>query len=323
MKASILALTLCTLPGLAMAAPVAPVKAQLESLAKETKLPYSELSKAVESASLNPKVIDAMNHPWESKPWYQYSKIFLTDKRVRLGVDFWKAHAATLKRAEQEYQVPANLIVAILGVETYYGERMGDIPVLDALYTLGFHYPKRSAFFSKEFADYVKLSSEEKWPLTSMKGSYAGAMGMGQFIPSSYLHYAVDFSGDGQRDLFNNPDDAIGSVANYFHQHDWQYSQPVAYPAHVTSDKADALLSPKLKPELSWKQLAKDGVSVDAKIPADAQVKLLKLKGKKSPDYWVVLDNFYVITRYNHSPLYAMAVYQLSEQIAREYHATS
>ncbi|PSJ44839.1 lytic murein transglycosylase B [Zobellella endophytica] len=291
----------------------------LDELTGKFELPRAELTEAVAQASYQQSIIDAMTRPAEGKPWHQYRPIFLTEKRLQQGVAFWQQHADTLARAERELQVPAQIIAAIIGVETFYGVHMGSHKVLDALYTLGFHYPPRGEFFRSEFGHYLQLAREQNWSLDEHKGSYAGAMGMGQFISSSYRHYAVDFDGDGKRDLFA-PTDAIGSVANYFHQHRWQWNEDVAYPARVTdADTADALLSPALEIDKTWAELAAAGVVLDRQLDADTPVKLIKLDGLEGPEYWVVRHNFYVITRYNRSPLYAMAVYQLSEQIKQAY----
>ncbi|PSJ45476.1 lytic murein transglycosylase B [Zobellella taiwanensis] len=291
----------------------------LDDLASRFELPLEELEQAVAQASYQQSIIDAMTRPAEAKPWHQYRPIFLTEKRLQQGVEFWQQHQELLARAEQELQVPAQIIVAIIGVETFYGAHMGGHRVLDALYTLGFHYPPRADFFRSEFGHYLQLAREQGWPLAQQKGSYAGAMGMGQFISSSYRHYAVDFNGDGHTDLFEATD-AIGSVANYFHEHRWQWAEDVAYPARVIdADTADALLAPALEIDKTWAELAAAGIVIDAQLNADTPVKLLKLDSAEGPEYWVVRHNFYVITRYNRSPLYAMAVYQLSEQIRQAY----
>ncbi|GHA26268.1 lytic murein transglycosylase B [Oceanisphaera arctica] len=291
----------------------------LDELAGKFELPVAELSDAMAQATYQQSIIDAMTRPAEAKPWHQYRPIFLTEKRLQQGVEFWQQHAELLARAEQELQVPAQIITAIIGVETFYGTHMGSHKVLDALYTLGFSYPPRGEFFRSEFANYLQLAKEQGWALDEQKGSYAGAMGMGQFISSSYRHYAVDFDGDGERNLFQ-PVDAIGSVANYFHEHKWQLGDDVAYPALVTdTEAADALLSPALELSHNWAELVAAGVVVDQELDAGTPVKLIRLDGVDGPEYWVVRHNFYVITRYNRSPLYAMAVYQLSEQLKQAY----
>lgn len=291
----------------------------LEQLSEKFSLSNTELEAAVEQAEYQQDIIDAMTRPAEAKPWSTYRPIFLTEKRLNQGVEFWQEHEELLEKAQQELQVPAQIITAIIGVETFYGSHMGTHKVLDALYTLGFHYPPRGEFFRSEFANYLVLAKEQDWELAEQKGSYAGAMGMGQFIPSSYRHYAVDFDGDGERNLFDATD-AIGSVANYFHEHHWQLDEEVAYPATVTdTEKAHALLSEERQLTHSWAELAAAGIIVEDELAADTPVKLIELAGAKGPEYWVVRHNFYVITRYNHSPLYAMAVYQLSEQLKQAY----
>ncbi|MGP7733427.1 lytic murein transglycosylase B [Oceanimonas sp. AH20CE76] len=287
----------------------------LNELADKFELSQQDLDQAIAGATYQQSIIDAMTRPAEAKPWRDYRPIFLTDKRIEQGAVFWKKHEALLARAEQELQVPAQIITAIIGVETYYGAHMGTHRVLDALYTLGFHYPPRGAFFRSELGHYLKLAEQQQWALDEQKGSYAGAMGMGQFISSSYRHYALDFNDDGHINLFE-PVDAIGSVANYFHQHKWQPGEPVVHKASVTdTDAADAMVSAALELDYSWAELNAAGITTAVKLAPDTPVKLLKLEGADGPEYWVAQHNFYVITRYNRSPLYAMAVYQLSEEI--------
>ncbi|MEE9693835.1 lytic murein transglycosylase B [Aeromonas sp. BC14] len=291
----------------------------LAQLAEQQQVPLAELQAAATQASLRQEVLDTISRPWEAKPWHRYRPLFITPERIRDGVDFWQRHAATLARAEQTYQVPASLIVAIIGIETFYGRQMGRHPVLDSLYTLGFHYPERADFFAKEFAQLVLLAREEKWPLTRLKGSYAGAMGMGQFMPSSYRHYAVDFDGDGKRDLFANPVDAIGSVAHYFAEHQWRWGESPVEPALIGLAPVSTLLGPTPELTQTWAELATAGIELATPLAPDTPVKLLALEQADGPEYWVARHNFYVITRYNRSPLYAMAVYQLSQAIQDAY----
>lgn len=283
-----------------------------------------QLSTILESAQKNQSVIDAITRPWEAKPWHQYFPIFLTDERLNAGLQFWESHKETIDRAAEAYQVDPEIIVSIIGIETFYGKFKGKYKVLDSLYTLGFHYPPRADFFKKELANFIRLSHEEQLDIQNLKGSYAGAMGYGQFISSSYRHYAVDFNNDGRRDLFNDPVDAIGSVANYFHRHGWKKGEQVA--AKLTL-KASQPLSVKpwenkkpylkvsdiLTPELSLAQ------SIDIDIKQTGQ--LIELEQASTKEYWLGLNNFYVITRYNHSPLYAMAAYQFSQELKEAYAA--
>ncbi|WP_035480957.1 lytic murein transglycosylase B [Aliagarivorans marinus] len=288
---------------------------RLEQLSEEFAIDIATLQQATEQATYQQSIIDAITRPWESRPWHQYRNLFLTEERLAAGLAFWEEHQQTLEKAEQEFQVPAEIIVAIIGVETYYGRHTGRYKVLDALYTLGFFYPKRSEFFSKEFAHYLNLVEQQGWELDYMKGSYAGAMGLGQFIPSSYLHYGVDFSDTGKVDMLNDKVDAIGSVANYFRQHRWRYGEPVVHLVSLSDEQAEPWLSKGLELPHQAQQLAEAGVAEAGELPDDAKVKLLGLEQADHTEYWLVRDNFYVITRYNRSPLYAMAVHQFSQQL--------
>jgi len=262
--------------------------------------------------------LEAIARPAESKPWKEYRPIFITSRRISNGVEFWKKNRELLARAEKHYGVPAEIIVAIIGVETFYGQRIGNYPVLDALTTLGFDYPPRASFFRKELEQFLLMSREEKVDPRTLKGSYAGAMGMPQFISSSFRSYAVDFDGDGHRDLWHSTADVVGSVANYFSRHGWQAGKPIVTRASVVKPKDD-LGGSQMKPHKTVAEFKRLGVSPMKPFKNDEMATLLKLEGSDGDEYWLGLNNFYVITRYNHSPLYAMAVYQLSQAVASEY----
>ncbi len=294
--------------------------AKLEILSQETRVPMTELSQAVEQANYRQSVLDAFKRTAESKPWYEYKALFLTEKRINEGVAFWKAHATELARAERIFKVPASVIVAIIGVETFYGNNMGKHPILDSLFTLAFYHPTRTPFFSKEFANFVKLANQQGWDLTTRQGSYAGAMGMGQFMPSSYLAYAVDFDGDGYKDLFSDPADAIGSVANYFNKHGWQMGEPVVEAAQITNPAALSYVKDRVELKQQWIQLKQAGIKTTKPLAASTPVSLIQLAQPDYSEYWVARQNFYVITRYNKSPLYAMAVHDLSQSLAKQYY---
>lgn len=294
----------------------------VQKMVSEHNFEQAKVEQLLAQAQRNEAILEAIARPWEAKPWFQYYPIFLTEKRLNAGLAFWQEHSETLARAEQTFGVPAEIIVAIIGVETFYGGYLGNYPVLDALYTLGFHYPPRAKFFRSELEQYFLLTREEKLPATELKGSYAGAMGFGQFISSSYRHYAVDFDNDNVRDLLNNPVDAIGSVANYFAKHGWQQGKPVAVQlgsADTAANKYTEHVTKGLKPEQTIAQLQQQGLalpeSLATEINAEQKAKVFAFEQQHAQEYWLGFTNFYVITRYNHSPLYAMAVYQFSQQL--------
>ncbi len=261
-------------------------------------------------------ILDAISRPAEKvKPWYEYREIFVTPTRIEQGIEFWREHAEVLARAEAEFGVPAYIIVAIIGVETRYGRNTGSYRVVDALSTLGFDYPPRASFFRKELTQFLLLAREEGRDPLTLTGSYAGAMGYGQFIPSSYRAYAIDFDGDGKRDIWSNTSDAIGSVANYFKRHGWRTDGPVVVAADPLDNRVDAIANDALALNHTVGKIRGMGVSMPA-YGDDEPAMLLKLDGAQGPEYWVGLQNFYVITRYNRSPMYALAVHQLGEAIA-------
>jgi len=248
--------------------------------------------------------------------WKQYRQIFIKEKRIELGRKFIKENEATLQRAEKVFGVPKEIITAIIGVETYYGRQSGGYDVFDSLTTLGFDYPPRAAFFRSELEQLLLLTREEDVDIETVRGSYAGAMGMPQFISSSYRHYAVDFDNDGKRDLWKNVEDVIGSIANYFNKHGWQQGESVIHRVKL-KNAIENIGREKLKPEKTVNEYHKLGVELDASLSGDAKATLIELQGSDGVEHWLGLKNFYVITRYNHSALYALAVYQLSEQIGR------
>lgn len=268
-------------------------------------------------------VLRSIAKPAEAMPWHKYRQIFLTQSRIDDGVLFWRENEKTLAEVERRYGVPPAMIVAVIGVETRYGIHTGAYRVIDALTTLGFEYPKRARFFRDELEHFLLLCRDEGIDPLEPKGSYAGAMGFAQFMPSSFRRYAADFEGDNRRDIWNNRSDAIASVANYFAEHGWRAGEAVTYPVKIQGTQTESLIDNNLKPEHSVGELARLGVILPHGVAPDAKAALLKLDGENGPDYWLGLHNFYVITRYNHSPLYAMAVYQLSREIEKNRKAGS
>ncbi|MBU1190350.1 MAG: lytic murein transglycosylase B [Gammaproteobacteria bacterium] len=287
----------------------------INDMVEKHNLPRNEVSALLAQAKKQQSILDAISRPAEGKPWRDYRPIFLTSSRINGGVDFWNTHATILDDVRAGFGVDPQVIVAIIGVETRYGGNTGSYRVLDALSTLGFDYPKRSEFFRGELEQFMLLVREENVDALTAKGSYAGAMGQGQFIPSSYRQYAVDFDGDGKRDLWGSEHDVLGSVANYLKVHGWELGAPVVARAKVTGTAYKALLEKGTKPHMSASELSKFGVQINSPVSPNTQVALLELDGADGLEQWVVFNNFYVITRYNRSPLYAMSVYQLSEEI--------
>jgi membrane-bound lytic murein transglycosylase B len=290
----------------------------IDDMVNEHNFDKAELLKLFAQAEKKESILKAIARPAEKRlEWKGYRKIFLTDDRVKKGLSFIKKNRDSLERAEKEYGVPVHVIAAIIGVETRYGRNKGSYRVVDALSTLAFDYPPRSKFFTKELGQVLLLSKEQGFNPLDLKGSYAGAMGYGQFIPSSYRHYAVDFDGDHVADILNNETDAVGSVANYFKMHKWVEGQPVAYQLNKEDlgEHYESLIHKKLKPSHTLAEFEKQGVKIPQGLDKSMPVKLQLLQGASGEEYWLTLKNFYVITRYNHSHLYAMAVYQLSEEL--------
>ncbi|HEX5353936.1 MAG TPA: lytic murein transglycosylase B [Rhodanobacteraceae bacterium] len=275
------------------------------------------LNALLDGAVVEQSIIDAMNRPAEGKPWSQYRPIFLTPERIAEGVSFYQRHRALLEQVSQQYGVPSQLIVAIIGVETDYGANTGSYRVLDALVTLAFHYPPREKYFRGELKTLLELPADKlPGPIPDIHGSYAGAEGLAQFMPSSIRDFAVDEDGDGHINLMASLPDAFASIANYFRAHGWQTGQPVAVQADPSATAAPPPTYPDAMPDTPLEQFTADGYAPTAKEDPGRPANLLTLDGPVGPQYWLTFRNFYVITRYNRSPLYAMAVSQLAEAIS-------
>ncbi len=291
------------------------VKGFIDEMVSKHRFDRAELTGLLKEAQFRQDIIDLITRPAEAKPWHEYRRIFLTPARAKGGVAFWRDNRKDLRRAEQAYGVPPEIIVAIIGVETRYGANTGRHRVLDALSTLAFGYPPRSRFFRRELEQFLLMAREEGMTPTRPKGSYAGALGKAQFIPSSFRAYAVDFDGDGKRDLWGSNADAIGSVANYFARHGWRPGETVTVRARKAGADHQRFVEAGMKPSLRVKDLKAAGITTDTRLDPAALASLIKLELQDGHEYWLGLHNFYVITRYNHSNLYAMAVYQLSQEI--------
>jgi membrane-bound lytic murein transglycosylase B len=299
------------------------VQVFIDRMVSEHDFDRDELIAVLGKAERREDILELMRKPAEKRlRWFEYRKIFLTQSRIDGGVTFWKENADLLKKASEAFSVDPQIIVAIIGVETRYGSNTGRHRVLDALATLGFDYPPRSEFFTNELEQYLILAREEDIDVLTTTGSYAGAMGYGQFIPSSYRNYAVDFDGDGKRDLWTNKADIIGSVANYFHVHGWTPGTPVATLADVAGNDFQTVLELGYQPNTVLDAMRHDGITPRTPLPDELLAALIAFEQEDGPEYWLGFNNFYAITRYNHSPLYAMAVYQLSEEIRDAYEAS-
>lgn len=253
----------------------------------------------------------------ERRSWQRYRERFVNERRLRRGLDFWQQYRATLAKASALYGVPAELIVAIIGVETEYGRNAGRYSVLQALATLAFRYPPRAPFFRGELEQFLLLARENDQAPGSIKGSYAGAMGIPQFMPGSQRRFAVDFDGDGHVDLRNSPEDAIGSVANFLAQHGWQSGAPVAHPLPPEARPPAELLQSDLVPRHNAALLRQAGLPTPG--GEEARYALVELTTPEAPaEYWLGEHNFWVISRYNRSSFYAMAVFQLGERLREE-----
>jgi membrane-bound lytic murein transglycosylase B len=292
----------------------------INDMVKHDKFSRNELVSALKMAKFQPQIIDSMERPYEKKPWDVYKALFLTPTRVAEGLQYWQQHAGTLAKAEKEYGVPAEMIVAILGIETQYGKRQGEYRVLDALTTLAFYYPKRSPYFTKELREYFLLCRERHLAPTQYMGSYAGAIGQPQFMPSSYRQFAVDFvGGQGRRDLVNDHHDVIGSVANYFKQHGWAAHGAIAQPAQISRSINASLVVNSKQANYPYHALLSAGVApVSSLANPPSKVGLIELETDKGAEYWMAYPNFYVITRYNTSPQYALAAYLLANQLREQ-----
>lgn len=290
-------------------------RAFIETMAKDYGFDAGRVESLLAQARRQDSILEAISRPAEkTMEWHRYRQIFIKPERIEQGVSFLQEHKTAFERAEQEFGVPSSVLAAIIGVETWYGRYRGNHRVLDALATLAFDYPPRSRFFRSELVQYLLMTREQSLDPVSMTGSYAGAMGYGQFIASSYRNFAIDFDGDGVANIFDNPVDAIGSVANYFHAHDWRSGEPVAERLD-TQSLSSSLLTQGLKPTLTVADYQKAGVSVADGRRADAPARAIRLSGENEDELWLTYHNFYVITRYNHSHLYAMAVHQLSKAL--------
>ena len=300
-----------------------------QTVAERHGLDLAWVQAQLEQARFLPQVVRLMTPAPKTtstaRDWGDYRRRFIDPIRIKAGVRFWSQNADTLRRAEAEFGVPASMIVGIIGVETIYGKHMGNLRVLDSLATLAFDFPQshpraaeRQRYFQGELEQFLRMMHQAGTPATEPRGSYAGAMGLGQFMPSSWMQWAVDFDGDGHIDLFRSPADAIGSVANYFKAHGWVTGQPVWYPARFDTKRLDlaTLMAPDIRPSFTAAEMAQLGVTPEGGMAHDGLLALIELKnGDAASSYIVGTQNFYTITRYNWSSYYASAVYDLGQAV--------
>lgn len=323
MKQTLVALLLATLTGLTSAAPTGKTFADdpavvdfAVDLAKRQGFQADELLAQFAQTRPNQRVLQLIEPPKSplQRSWERYRPRFLNEQRINGGVRFWQENQAALSRAREAFGVPEEIIVAIIGVETLYGGNTGGFSVFEALSTLAFNYPRRADFFRTELEQFLLLARENNTDPLSIKGSFAGAIGIPQFMPGSQRRYAVDFDGDQQVDLSNSVTDAIGSVGRFLEQHGWQAGQPIAVRAYPAQEPARELLEAGIRPSLKISDLASQGIIV--RSDAQADVALIDLVSpNRETEYWLGFENFYVITRYNRSSFYAMSVFQLAEEI--------
>jgi len=292
------------------------VRTFIDEMVAQHRFVRADLEVMFDHVVLKPHILDVLDRPSTSRPYYEFRPNFVNAKRIRTGYAWWKAHAATVDAVSIRYGVDPEYIVAILGVETMWGQDTGSFRVLDALTTITFGYPRRADYFRKELEAFLLLAREENADPFSFKGSYAGAMGMTQFMPTSFQAYAQDWDGTHHRDIWHSPGDALASVANYFAQHGWQHGAPLVVPAVVEGDQFGPLVDDKFNLHYKISELEPFGVKPQTPLDGDPEAILAPLEtAPNSTRYWLGLNNFYVITRYNHSTLYAMAVHELATAI--------
>jgi len=288
----------------------------IDEMAARHQYDRAVLRRAFAEVRPRPGILRAMAAPGTARPWHVFRARYIDDVRIAAGVSFWRQHAAVLARAAREFGVPEEIIVATIGIETVYGRDMGSFNVLEALTTIAFDYPPRAAFFRGELEQFVLLAREARFDLMRVRGSYAGAIGIPQFLPSSYRKYAVDYDRDGSVDLIGSPSDAVGSVANYYRAFGWETGGTVAVRATAGEGTLEAIAAAdNIKPHIRIAELKLRGVVPQGPVSDEAEATVFALEAESGTQYWLGLQNFYVITRYNRSVNYAMVVHELAREL--------
>jgi membrane-bound lytic murein transglycosylase B len=310
--------------GLALSAPAPawgqrPLRPEIESFIDEMALKHAfdrpSLRRIFRQAQPRPAVIRAIATPGTARPWHEFRALYIEERRLAGGIEFWRQNAATLARARREYGVPEEIIVATIGVETVYGRNIGRFKVLEALSMLAFDYPPRAPLFRAELEEFLLLTRETGFDALATRGSYAGAMGIPQFLPSSYRKYAVDFDGDGRPDLWGSAADAIGSVANYYRAFGWHTGAATVVETQAAGDEVEGVLAEGIKPHARIADLRRRGIVPLVPVDEEALAAVVRVEAESGPQYWLGLQNFYVITRYNRSVNYALVVHELAREL--------
>ncbi len=289
----------------------------INTMVKQHHFKKAKLTALISQLDKKQTIIKSITHPLESVSWHRYQDVFLTKKRISKGVKYWDKHQAALTYAEKKYGVPSKIIIGIIGVETQYGDNLGDISVLSSLNTLSFYYPKRAPFFKKELAQFLLMCREQNLNPRKIKGSYAGAIGLGQFMPSSYRHYAKGYHHTDHIDLTHSGNDAIVSIANYLYENKWQPNNRIAMRVHTKGLKFLPFITHDVGLKYRVGTLVKAGVKPKHLYPNDTKVSLLSFKGKSEREYYLTAHDFKTIMSYNTSPLYAMAVLQVGDAVEK------
>ncbi len=300
------------------ARPTEKIQNFIQGMVKNHGFSKKKLTALMNKAKYNPNVIARITHPFEKKSWDFYRSFFITKERIEGGVAYLKTHEKTFAAVKKRYGVPPSIIAAIIAVESKFGTHLGKYNELSALTTLAFYYKPRSKFFKKELKHFLLLTRKQKLTPEEIQGSYAGALGIPQFMPSSYRHYAVDYSKNKSIDLINDHNDAIASVANYLKKAGWKTNQPIAVPAKIIGKVPTKLISKRAKPKLTVDQLEDHNVFAVEKEPLKLKAALIAMQNTDSTEYWIVFQNFRAIMRYNPSTTYSLAVYELSQAIKNE-----
>ncbi|MEK6750206.1 MAG: lytic murein transglycosylase B [Pseudomonadota bacterium] len=292
------------------------VHAFIEELARLQHFDRQQLAALFSTIKPRAKVVEAISRPAEAQPWHKYRPRFIQAQRIDQGAAYWRAHSQYFNAAQESFGVPPEIITAIMGVETRYGANAGGFKVVESLVTLGFDYTPRTTFFRKELQEFLLLCREEGWDPRSIKGSYAGAMGLGQFMPSTYRRFALDFDGDGRRDLHKSAADTIGSIAYYLYSHGWGAGAPIVVQVTTQGDAYTRFITRDFKADTPLIEMRENGVTWDEGVVAE-RGGLFALENTGGIEHWVGFSNFYAITRYNRSVHYSMAVYELAQEILR------